>query len=44
MVVGTAQGTWVVPPQRTVWIPGGIDHEIRMIGDVSTRSVYLRTE
>jgi quercetin dioxygenase-like cupin family protein len=44
MVVGTAQGTWVVPPQRAVWIPGGIDHEIRMIGDVSTRSVYLRTE
>ena len=41
MVVGTAQGTWVVPPQRAVWIPGGIDHEIRMIGDVSTRSVYL---
>jgi AraC-like DNA-binding protein len=41
MVVGTAHGTWVVPPQRAVWIPGGIDHEIRMIGDVSTRSVYL---
>jgi AraC-like DNA-binding protein len=42
MVVGTAQGTWVVPPQRAVWIPGGIDHEIRMIGNVSTRSVYLK--
>src|ERR1700744_725479 len=42
MVVGTAQGTWVVPPLRAVWIPGGIDHEIRMIGDVSTRSVYLK--
>jgi AraC-like DNA-binding protein len=42
MVVGTAHGTWVVPPQRAVWIPGGVDHEIRMIGDVSTRSVYLK--
>ena len=42
MVVGTAQGTWVVPPQRAVWIPSGVDHEIRMIGDVSTRSVYLK--
>ena len=42
MVVGTRQGTWVVPPQRAVWIPGGVDHEIRMIGNVSTRSVYLR--
>jgi hypothetical protein len=42
MVVGTAQGTWVVPPQRTIWIPREIDHEIRMIGDVCTRSVYLK--
>ena len=42
MVVETVQGTWVVPPQRAVWIPSGIDHEIRMIGDVSTRSVYLK--
>jgi hypothetical protein len=39
MVVGTAQ---VVPPQRAVWIPSGVDHEVRMIGDVSTRSVYLK--
>jgi AraC-like DNA-binding protein len=42
MVVETGQGAWVVPPQRAIWIPGGIDHEIRMIGDVSTRSVYLQ--
>jgi len=42
MVVETAHGTWVVPPQRAVWIPGGTDHEIRMIGNVSTRSVYLK--
>jgi AraC-like DNA-binding protein len=42
MVVETVQGTWVVPPRRAVWIPSGIDHEIRMIGDVSTRSVYLK--
>ena len=42
MVVGTEQGTWVVPPQRAIWIPGGVEHEIRMIGDVCTRSVYLK--
>jgi AraC-like DNA-binding protein len=42
MVVGTSQGTWVVPPQRAVWIPCGVNHEIRMIGEVSTRSVYLK--
>jgi AraC-like DNA-binding protein len=42
MVVGTAQGTWVVPPQRAIRIPGGIEHEIRMIRDVCTGSVYLK--
>jgi hypothetical protein len=42
MIVGTAQGTRVVPPRRAIWIPGGVEHEIRMIGDVCTPSVYLK--
>jgi AraC-like DNA-binding protein len=41
MIVGTEHGTWVVPPQRAVWIPGGISHEIRMVGRVATRSLYV---
>jgi hypothetical protein len=41
MVVGTAQGTWVVPRQRAIRIPARIGHEIRMIRDVCTGSVYL---
>jgi mannose-6-phosphate isomerase-like protein (cupin superfamily) len=41
MVVSTEQGAWVVPPQRAVWVPAGIRHEIRMIGAVMTRSIYL---
>jgi hypothetical protein len=41
MVVGTAQGTWVVPRQRAIRIPAGIEHEIRMIRDVCTGRVYL---
>jgi AraC-like DNA-binding protein len=41
VVVNTAQGTWVVPPQRGMWIPGGVMHDVRMLGDVSTRSLYL---
>ncbi len=40
MLVGTRDGDWVVPPQRAVWIPPGVAHEVRMQG-VSTRSLYL---
>ena len=25
VMVTTAFGTWVVPPQRGMWIPGGVD-------------------
>jgi AraC-like DNA-binding protein/mannose-6-phosphate isomerase-like protein (cupin superfamily) len=41
MIVGTEHGTWVVPPRRAVWIPAGVRHDIRMVGRVTTRSVYL---
>ena len=40
MQVATRDGNWVVPPQRAVWIPAGVSHEVRML-DVSTRSVYI---
>jgi AraC-like DNA-binding protein len=44
LMVATARGTWVVPPQRAVWIPGGVEHGVRMLGAVSTRSLYLAPE
>lgn len=40
MQVSTTEGNWVVPPQRAVWIPAGVDHEVLMLG-VSTRSLYI---
>ncbi|MEN4922470.1 helix-turn-helix transcriptional regulator [Achromobacter spanius] len=40
MHVVTRDGNWVVPPQRAVWIPAGVTHQVRMLG-VSTRSAYL---
>lgn len=40
MQVSTHDGNWVVPPQRAVWIPAGVAHEVMMLG-VSTRSVYI---
>lgn len=41
IIVSTEQGNWVVPPQRAIWIPGGVEHHVIMLGAVSTRSVYL---
>ncbi len=40
MHVVTRDGNWVVPPQRAVWIPAGVAHQVRM-QDVSTRSAYI---
>ena len=40
MQVSTHDGNWVVPPQRAVWIPPGMAHEVLMLG-VSTRSAYI---
>ena len=42
MTVRTAQGTWVVPAQRAVWIPARMPHSIIMSGAVSMRTLYLR--
>ncbi len=41
MVASTEQGRWVVPPQRAVWIPAGVYHGINVVGQVSTRSLYI---
>jgi len=40
MKVVTQKGNWVVPPQRAVWIPPQVAHEVLYLG-VSTRSLYI---
>ena len=42
MSVQTSEGAWVVPSQRAVWIPARVTHEIRMAGQVSMRTLYLK--
>lgn len=41
VVVTTPDGTLVMPPGRGMWIPPRIIHSVRMLGDVSMRSVYI---
>lgn len=39
--VETPTGSWIVPPQRGVWLPPGHRHETRMLTDVELSSLYL---
>ncbi len=41
LLVTTEHGAWVVPPERAVWIPAGVRHTIRMMGPVTTSSLYF---
>jgi AraC-like DNA-binding protein len=41
MSVQTDEGTWVVPPNRGVWIPAGVGHSIAMSGRVAMRTIYF---
>ncbi len=41
MLVRTKQGEWVIPPQRAVWVPPGVQHETETVGNVAMRTIYI---
>lgn len=41
MIVSSVSGTWVVPPNRAVWLVAGLEHEVRMCGDVKIRTLFV---
>jgi AraC-like DNA-binding protein len=41
MVVETAAGAWVVPPNRALWMTTGLQHTVSMTGDVLMRTAYI---
>lgn len=42
MSVETETGSWIVPPQRAIWLPSGTWHITRMLTEVNLASLYLR--
>lgn len=44
MSVVTSRGSYVIPPQRAVWMPGGVEHEVFCRSSVSLRTLYIRTD
>jgi AraC-like DNA-binding protein len=42
MLIDTHEATWLVPPQRAVWMPPGIAHRVRTSTAVQMRTLYIR--
>lgn len=41
MTVQAGEGMWVVPPSHALWMPAGMEHTIRMGGQVEMRTLYI---
>ena len=41
MIVQSAAGTWVVPPNRALWLTAGLEHDVKMSGEVKIRTVFI---
>ena len=39
--VTTDAGTWVVPPNRAVWVPAGLQHATRSYGPIKFRAIFV---
>jgi AraC-like DNA-binding protein len=44
MTVGTPAGSWIAPPTWAVWVPAGVEHGIRFVGESALRTAYLRPD
>lgn len=44
MTVTTEAAAYVVPPQRAVWMPGGVGHRIDARGEVTMRTLYIEDD
>ncbi|MGL3107478.1 AraC family transcriptional regulator [Bradyrhizobium sp. BR 1432] len=41
MQVTTPGGRWLVPPDRAVWVPAGLEHAIDLLADIEMRTLYF---
>lgn len=44
VTVYTAEGIWVLPPHRALWIPPGITHTFKHSRPISLRTVYIHKD
>ncbi|KQV43702.1 MULTISPECIES: helix-turn-helix transcriptional regulator [unclassified Rhizobium] len=43
VLVGTARGSWMLPPGHGLVIPAGLEHSTEMVSDVRMQSLYVET-
>ncbi|TXH81932.1 MAG: AraC family transcriptional regulator [Rhizobium sp.] len=41
MIVRSAEGSWVVPPSRALWLAARLEHDVKMSGEVKIRTVFI---
>lgn len=41
LVVSVSDRQWVVPPNRMLWVPAGVQHRVETLGEVWMRTLYL---
>ena len=44
MIVRSAEGSWVVPPNRALWLAAGLQHEVKMSGEVKISNRFHRRD
>jgi AraC-like DNA-binding protein len=41
MTVLTNSGSWVLPPHRALWVPGGLEHGLKVGTSIELRTLYI---
>ena len=44
LTVITEAGRWLLPPERAVWVPAGVEHRSDISGEVRMRSLFVTAE
>ncbi|MEG3001314.1 MAG: helix-turn-helix transcriptional regulator [Comamonas sp.] len=44
MVIHTEAGSWVIPPNRALWMVTSLQHNVTMSGDVVMRTAYINVQ
>lgn len=44
MILSTGDTSYVTPPQRAIWVPAGVTHEVQCRGQVRIRTLYVASD
>lgn len=44
ILLSTGDTSYVTPPQRAIWVPAGVTHEVRCRGRVQLRTLYIAND